>query len=115
VLGALVDAFDIVVARPPKLPDRDTRKLSGRIREQASVLLVIGGWTEAELRLDGRSPRWHGIGSGHGHLAARTITVSVSGRGAAARGREATLWLPDEDGRVSMVSQASVTPLRRAN
>lgn len=115
VLAALVDAFDVVVARPPGFHQRDARKLSGRVREQRSVLLAIGSWPEPELCFEGSSPRWHGIGSGHGHLAARTITLTVSGRGAAARPRTATLWLPDDDGRVSIAEHASVTPLRRAD
>jgi hypothetical protein len=115
VLAAVVDAFDVVVARPPKFHHRDARKLSGRVREQRSVLLTIGAWPEAELRLEGSSPRWHGIGSGHGHLAARTITITVSGRGAAARPREARVWLPDENGSVSLAAHAAVTPLRRAD
>lgn len=113
VLAAAVDAFDVVVARPPGSRERDARKLSARVREQRSLLLVTGEWPEAETRLAGSASRWHGVGRGHGHLTARTLTITVSGRGVASRPREATLWLPDEDGRIALAGEANVVPIKR--
>lgn len=109
VLAALVDAFDLVIARPSH--DRDARRLSGRVRERDAVLVVIGRWPECDLMLHGTTAMWHGLGRGHGHLRTRSVTVAVGGRGAASRPRHATLWLPDGDGQVSLA--ASVTSLRR--
>jgi hypothetical protein len=111
VLAALVDAFDIVLARPPQA--RVARKLSGRVRERDAVLVAIGDWPDSDIRLQGTSSRWHGIGAGHGHLAARTLDIVVTGRRAAARPRHAALWLPDVTGEIRVVNDASVTRLVR--
>jgi hypothetical protein len=112
VLAALIDAFDVVLARapgglahPPRASNaRNTRKIAGRVRERDAVLVVVGAWPESDVRIEGTVTRWHGIGAGHGHLAARTVEVEVSGRRAAARGKSATLWLPDVDGEIRVAS-----------
>jgi hypothetical protein len=101
VLAALVDAFDIVIARTA-LSARDTRRLYARVRERDAVLLTLGSATETDLRLDTTASSWHGITNGQGYLRARTLTVTATGRGNAAHGRQTTLWLPDEDGQVSL-------------
>jgi hypothetical protein len=111
VLAALVDAFDVVLAHPPAT--RITRKLSGRIRERDSVLVAIGDWPDSDVRLQGTSARWHGIGAGHGHLSARTIDVVVTGRRAAAQPKTTTLWLPDVTGEIRVANDATVTRLMR--
>jgi hypothetical protein len=111
VLAALVDAFDVVLAHPP--PTRHARKVSARVREQDAVLVVIGQWVESDVRIAGGTSQWHGIGRGYGHLEARTIDVTVSGRRAATRPRDATLWLPDPDGNVSLVERDNVVRLAR--
>jgi hypothetical protein len=113
VLAALVDAFDVVLAHPP--PTRSARKLAGRVRERDAVLVAVGDWPESDIRIEGTSCVWHGIGRGHGHLAARTLTVTVTGRRAAARPKTTTLWLPDADGEIRAAADATVTPLRRTS
>ena len=114
ILAALVDAFDIVLAHPPqaRVATR-ARKLSGRIRERDAVLVAIGAWPDSDIRLQGTSSRWHGIGAGYGHLAARTIDVVVTGRRAAAQPKTTTLWLPDVTGEIRVSNDASVTRLER--
>lgn len=114
VLAAATDAFDLVVTRPVRISGRDARKLAARVREQRSILVSIGGWPEADLRLSTIGARWFGIDDGHGHLAARRLTVSAAGRGAASRPREVALWLPDEHGRVSLHTgrEAKIVALR---
>ena len=112
VLAALVDAFDVVLARPPAT--RIARKLSGRVRERDAVLVAIGDWPDSDVRLHGTVSRWHGIGAGHGHLAARTLEITVTGRRAAARPRRTTLWLPDVEGEIRVHNDASVTRLPTA-
>jgi hypothetical protein len=109
VVGALLDAFDIVAARAPaRLADGDLRRLASRARSRDSVLLpyLAGGrWPFADLRLTAEPGEWSGIGDGHGRLARRRMRVSVEGRGQAARSREVTLWLP---GRLGAVEQYDV-------
>jgi hypothetical protein len=109
VLAALVDAFDVVLCRPPAV--RIARKLSGRVRERDAVVVAIGQWPDSDIRLEGGASSWSGIGDGHGHLAARTLDVVVTGRRAAARPTRATLWLPDVEGEIRVVNDATVTRL----
>jgi hypothetical protein len=113
VLAAVVDAFDLVVARPALAP-RDTRKLQARIRERDAVLVSIGPIAEADTRLETTDARWEGLDGGHGYLRARRITVTATGRRSSARTKHSTLWLPDVDGEVSVATEAAVVPLRRA-
>ena len=101
VLSAVVDAFDVVLAYPP--PSRDARKIVGRVRERDAALVVVGPFDGSDVRLEGASASWHGLEQGHGHLTARAVEVTVVGRRSASRMRRATIWLPDEDGEVSLV------------
>ncbi|HVT21826.1 MAG TPA: hypothetical protein VHE57_10595 [Mycobacteriales bacterium] len=98
VVGALLDAFDIVAARAPaRLADGDLRRLAARARSRGSVLLpyLCGGrWPMADLRLAAQPGDWSGIGDGYGRLARRRVRVSVEGRGQAARSRDVMVWLP---------------------
>jgi len=101
VVGALLDTVDVVVARPPAhLRAGDARRLSARARERGAVLVPLlpgRAWTEgAEVRLVVHGSRWEGPGAGDGHLTARCLSVEVRGRGAAARQRDVTVWLPGE-------------------
>jgi hypothetical protein len=104
VVGALLDAFDVVAARAPaRLADGELRKLAARARSRSSVLLPFlsgGRWPMADLRLTAQPGEWSGIGDGHGRLARRRMQVGIEGRGQAVRSREVTLWLPGEQGRV---------------
>jgi hypothetical protein len=76
VVAALVDAFDLVLLRPPGRPSAaTTRRLTARARERGAVLLVHGPWEGAELRLRLDASTWHGLGDGHGHLRCRRVEV----------------------------------------
>jgi hypothetical protein len=115
VVGALLDAFDIVAARAPaRLSDGDLRRLTARARSRDSVLvpyLAAGRWPTADLRLTAQPEAWDGIGAGHGRLTRRRMRVSVEGRGQAARGRDVSLWLPDERGGIESQDVATVVEL----
>ena len=102
VVATLVDAFDVVLVRPPRrLRAADARRLAARTRERGAVLVVSGPWPEApELRVDLVESEWQGLGAGHGHLHARRVTVEASGRRGAGRPRRAELWLPAPGGGV---------------
>ena len=109
VVAALLDAFDVVVVRPPgRVRIRDGRRLGARARERGAVLVPVGGWEGADVRLRVESGAWEGIGEGHGHLEARRVAVRAEGRGAAARPRTARLWLPSPDGAVEAGSGLTV-------
>ncbi|HZY74996.1 MAG TPA: hypothetical protein VFE40_01670, partial [Jatrophihabitantaceae bacterium] len=106
-VGALVDAVDIVAARPPaRLAPGEIRRLAARARTRDAVLIPFlprhgaghaadgSDWPNADIRLSAAPGPWTGIGSGHGRLRARRVEVTAAGRGQAARPRTAELWLP---------------------
>lgn len=100
VVAALADACDVVLARPPAhVKGADVRRLTARVRERGSVLVLAGTWPEpAEVQLAVVSSAWEGLGQGHGRLWGRRVEVVAGGRGAAARERRVGLWLPHPDG-----------------
>lgn len=107
-VGALLDAVDIVAARPPRLVPGDVRRLAARARSREAVLMPYADeWPGADVRLQARDAHWSGIGDGTGRLQARRVTVAASGRGQAARPRSATLWLPATGGGV----EAALAPV----
>ena len=111
VVAALVDAFDVVLARPPSgsggVRPADARRLTARARERGAVLVLSGAsgaWPEvAEVQLTVTSAAWVGVGRGHGRLRGRRVEVVSGGRGAAARERRVELWLPHPDGGIREV------------
>jgi len=109
-VGALLDAVDVVAARPPRLVPGDVRRLTSRARTREAVLVpyLMGTseWPGADVRLNARSGEWSGIGEGYGRLRSRRVEVRAEGKGAAARPRKAELWLPADSGGV-----ATATPL----
>ncbi len=108
-IGALLDAVDVVAARPPRgprgvaLPPADVRRLMARARSKDAVLMpyLAENWPGADVRLQAREQTWSGIGAGSGRLRARQVEVAVGGRGTAARPRTASLWLPAEGGGIT--------------
>jgi hypothetical protein len=105
VVGALLDALDIVVARTPaRLADGDIRRLAARTRTKGGVFMPFltgrAHWPHADVRISAEGGSWSGIGLGYGRLRQRQVTVSVGGRGAAAQPRSAALWLPTATGGV---------------
>jgi len=106
-VGALLDAVDIVAARPPRgrgLVPGDVRRLAARARSKDAVLVpFLSGdatWPGADVRLLARAGAWSGAADGDGRLRSRQVEVTASGRGQAARPRSTRLWLPDGDGSV---------------
>ena len=95
VAAALLDALDVVLVCPPgRVRVGDARRLVARARERGSVLVSTTRWDGADVRLTAAATEWDGVGDGHGHLARRRMEVVATGRGAAAREKRATLWLP---------------------
>jgi hypothetical protein len=102
-VGALLDAVDIVVARPGSTSgmtgsDGAARRLTARARNKDAVLMLYGqqavAWPAVSVTLQARHDRWSGIGDGHGRITARRLVVSATGKGRSARPRSVELWLP---------------------
>ncbi len=95
VVAALLDAMDVVVVRPPgPVRGSHVRRLAARARERGAVLVPMGSWEGADVCLRVTRSEWHGLGAGHGYLRSRRSEVTARGRGAAARPRQAGVWLP---------------------
>ncbi|MGI8880569.1 MAG: hypothetical protein ACR2KJ_08705 [Jatrophihabitans sp.] len=121
-VGALLDAVDLVVLRPPAtVADGTVRRLAARTRSKDAVLLpYLTGtlrWPGADVALSTTTIEWIGIDdargpavtepagagsaagsarrrSGHGRLLGRQVTISASGRGRNAAPRTTQCWLP---------------------
>lgn len=102
VVAALLDALDlVVVGRPEALGPPTLRRLAARARQRGAVLIGVGDWPGADLRLSVTDGVWSGLGQGAGRLGCRSVAVQAEGRGSAARPRRARLWLPAPDGGVA--------------
>lgn len=111
-VGALVDAVDLVVVRPPaRLPDADVRRLTARARSRGAVLVVLtpasSGWPGLDVRFAADHVAWAGHDGaggplGHGRLRARQVAVRRQGRGAPLP--PLPLWLPGPSGGVEPVA-----------
>ena len=63
---------------------------------------MTGDWPGAQVRLRVVVRRWTGLGDGHGRLRACCAEVAADGRGKAVMSRTRWLWLPTEDGTVTV-------------
>lgn len=111
-VGALLDAVDVVAARPQRITPGDVRRLVARARTRNAVLMPfltgMEEWPGADVRVRAEHGRWSGIGAGTGRLRARRLQVTADGRGRAARPRSASLWLPAVGGGVTTIDSAAV-------
>lgn len=95
VTAALADVLAVVVTRPPKrASDSSVSRLTARLRQRGTTLIVLGPWPHSEAMLSLSDSNWSGIGQGNGHLSARQVTVTVTSR-SVGKPRSARLWLPD--------------------
>jgi hypothetical protein len=106
IVAALLDAFQIVLLRPPSSTSVQLqRRLLARLREHDSVLVSVGAGALAHLspdvRLIGTASVWEGLGWGSGHLRSRHLHVRAEGRRLAGQARHCILWLPDHRGQVA--------------
>ncbi|GGK26148.1 hypothetical protein GCM10010124_18480 [Pilimelia terevasa] len=115
VVAALIDGVDVVaVAVPDAAPPALARRLAARARQRGCVLVPYGRWDGADLTLRMTDGVWQGLGQGRGRLCRRRMAVAARGRGAAARPREVTVWLPGDTGALAPFDRATVRDLPRA-
>lgn len=99
VVAALIDGVDVVVAAvPPSVPASIAGRLAARARQRGSVLVPYGLWEGADVTLRVIRGVWEGLGQGRGRLRCRQVTIAARGRGAAARPKEVTVWMPAASG-----------------
>lgn len=111
VMAAVVDGFDLVVFAGRPVGARDARRVQAHAREKGTVLVQIGdrGWSEsADVQLTVTQDRWDGVGQGHGHLRRRRAEVLVSGRRRPSSSTAVSVWLPDADGAVRVLTPAEL-------
>jgi hypothetical protein len=95
VIAALIDGVDVVVAAVPgQVSPTIADRLVARARQRGSVLMPFGQWPGADVTLQVTAARWEGLSAGRGRLRRREVTILARGRGAAARPKEVTLWMP---------------------
>ncbi|MFF0720930.1 hypothetical protein [Micromonospora sp. NPDC003816] len=98
VVAALIDGVDVVVTAVPATVSASVAvRLAARARQRGSVLVPYGRWDGADLTLQVVRGTWEGLGAGRGRLRRREVTISAHGRGAAARAKELTVWLPGDE------------------
>ncbi|GAA3759984.1 hypothetical protein GCM10022240_10680 [Microbacterium kribbense] len=104
VTATVADVLPVVAVRPRSgAGTAEIARLSARLREKGTVLLVQGRWPQAEASLSIDAPQWSGVGDGHGYLTRRALTVSVTSRYRPAP-RRARMLLPDEAGALTAAS-----------
>jgi hypothetical protein len=111
VVASLLDGCELVLLRlPARMPPaaQVRQRLEATLRRGRGVLLVVGDWPGAQVRLRVLTQGWTGLGDGHGRLRACCAQVMADGRGEAAVARTRWLWLPAEDGRVTAAEPADI-------
>jgi hypothetical protein len=98
VTAAVVDVLSVVVVAPPsRARDGDIARLSARLRQRETTLIVAGDWPQVEATLTVARSGWDGLGAGNGYLSSRRVTVESVPRGGSGPRRTAELWLPAPD------------------
>jgi hypothetical protein len=112
VVAALLDGMDVVaVCPPPRVSGAESRRLAARARERGAVLVPLGPWEGADIRLSASGGHWTGLAGGTGRLRARRLAVHARGRGAAARPRHVEMWLPAGAGGIAAVPAGISEPV----
>lgn len=112
-LAMVVDGVDMVLASPPRHGYSSMRRLSAVVRRHGCVLVVVGAWENAWLRLRVVGQSWNGLGEGHGRLLSRRALVMAEDQGNGDGARRTWVWLPDTDGSVTAAEQAGSQPAPR--
>lgn len=80
-VSALAEVVPLIAVHPgTRLRDADVSRLSARLRDRGSTLLVTGVWPQSEGSIRVHDPQWNGLGAGWGLLSDRTVTVTAQTR-----------------------------------
>lgn len=110
VAAAVSEVMPLIVVRPPTRPrDAEVARLSARLRDRGSVLVIDGDWSGADVALRLNDPQWEGLGTGYGLLRSRTVTVTARGRRSAGT-RRSRVQLPGPTGALFAPLQPALTP-----
>ena len=96
VMAAVVDGFDIVLARvPADAPAGPVRRLATRVRQRGAVVILLdeSGAMPCDGVIDSGGIVWAGLGAGFGTLRQRTVELHLSGRRVPGR-RQCRVTLP---------------------
>ncbi len=81
VLAAMTDVLGVVVAHSPeRTSPAEASRLTARLRQRGSTLIVLGEWPGADARLRVVGSDWSGLGNGYGHLTGRRLEVQAESR-----------------------------------
>lgn len=95
VTSALLDGMELVaLAGMERLTTAEVRRLTGRARQRGAVLLPLGDWPGADVRLCCERIEWFGLAAGYGRLRSMRMTVRATGRGASTQTRTVIVDLP---------------------
>ncbi|QIM16783.1 hypothetical protein G7067_10800 [Leucobacter insecticola] len=79
--GTLSEILTVVLLMLPTRPShRDVERISARLREHGTALIVAGDWPHPESSLRVTASRWRGLGTGYGLLEEREISVRTQDR-----------------------------------
>ncbi len=112
VVAWLIEAVEIVCINPAqRVKGVEARRLSGRAREQQTLLFHLDGgrsWPQAlDVSLTASTHRWEGTGQGHGRLQRRLVSVAATGRRSMARYQQAHVWLPGASGSIEAANSST--------
>lgn len=109
VVSALAEVVPLIAVHPgPRVRDADVSRLSARLRDRGTTLLVTesataGPWPQSEGSIRLSDPHWHGLGDGWGLLEDCTVTVTAQTRHAPAPAH-VQVRLPGSHGTVEAVA-----------
>lgn len=106
-VATLSSALPIVGVKPPlAVSPADAAKLAARLRDHASVLLVVGSWPGSQATLSLNEPGWSGLGEGWGRLTSRAVSLTVASK-IYPRAKSRQVLLPGPDGCLTAAPLAS--------
>lgn len=112
VTSALAEVVPLIAVHPgSRVRDADVSRLSARLRDRGTTLLVAesatsGSWPQSEGSLRLSDPHWHGLGEGWGLLSDCTVTVTAQTRRAPSAS-SVQVRLPGSHGTVEVVETAA--------
>ena len=79
------------------------------MRERGTSIVTVGDAgrcnLQPSLRLRVNRTEWTGLGHGYGRLTSRKVEIELVNRGADSSPHRQLFWLPDGEGRLSVVDQ----------